>query len=109
LVRNDVDYRDYLGRVLVNLGGSAYFDDGDYRKSIELINEAIAIDSKENKAFAWLVLALAHKKLGDEEAARRWLEKCLPLPAPYPASDISKDVLDEVVATFHLPATTPTK
>jgi tetratricopeptide (TPR) repeat protein len=101
-IRNYSEYRPGLGSFLREVAGDLYFHGRQSREAIELMEESIAEQPDTAGPFAWIVLALAHARLGDMETAKTWLEKLLPLPQPEPKSEIPKELFDEAIEVFDL-------
>jgi WD40 repeat protein/tetratricopeptide (TPR) repeat protein len=61
----------------LNTLGSLLYRAGRYAEAIQRIDEACAM-SKGGRPEDWLILAMANRRLGHEQEARRWLDKAAP-------------------------------
>jgi tetratricopeptide (TPR) repeat protein len=58
--------------------GAALYRAGRFDEAVKRLNEATALDadpSRTNMLCTWFFLAMAHRRLGHADEARRWLEK----------------------------------
>src|SRR5262249_42688569 len=56
--------------------GALHYRAGRFEKAVPLFEQSLQTDAKPGRAVLnWLWLALAHKRLGKTEEARRWLGK----------------------------------
>jgi eukaryotic-like serine/threonine-protein kinase len=80
---------------------------GDWKGAIEAIEESIRL-RQGGDAFDWLFLAMAHYRLGDRDAARRWFEKSVAHPQESPTNNEElKRFRSEAEALLEIPGFHP--
>jgi WD40 repeat protein/Flp pilus assembly protein TadD len=61
----------------LNTLGTALYRAGRFEASIRKLQEGIEVSDKEGTAWDWLVLAMAHQRLGHTKEARQWLARAV--------------------------------
>ena len=73
-----------------NTLGVAHYRAGDWAEAVDALEESMRLRSGGDP-YDWLFLAMARRRLGDAEAARRWLDRSLAWIeaqcAPQPGAD----------------------
>jgi tetratricopeptide (TPR) repeat protein len=60
-----------------NTLGAVLYRAGQHKEAVDELNESIKLNDKGGSAFDFVVLAMAHYRLGQTEEARRWLDKAM--------------------------------
>jgi tetratricopeptide (TPR) repeat protein len=68
LVPNDADFRNTLG--------VTHYRAGNWQEAVAALEKAMEL-SNGGRADDWFILAMAHWRLGDKDAARRWFDQAV--------------------------------
>ena len=65
------------GAVYLNTLGAAYYRAGQFELAVAILDRAVAAQQEGGTPVDWLLLAMAHHRLGHAEEAKSWLDRAV--------------------------------